>query len=129
MAERVRKVPRHRVFVGILGLILAGGCATTDGVLSGQKISQGEKAVNDAKASNAALDAPVELTAAEQKLGQAKEAHQKEEFERASRLAEEAAVEAEYARVKATTEKNRKTAEEMKKNIDTLRQEIEGKAR
>lgn len=93
------------------------------------KVSEGEKAINEAKASNASLNAPVELVAAEGKLSLAKEALAKEEYEAAARLAEEASVDAEYARARATTEKYRKTAEEMRKNIEVLRQEIQRQSR
>ncbi len=47
------------------------------------------------------------------------------DYEKATRLAERAAVDADYARTKATTAKSKKAAEEMRKSIDTLRQEVE----
>jgi hypothetical protein len=103
---------------------LAGACAS-DGTLSTQKIAAGEKAINEAKAGNASLNAPSDLEKAEGKLSQAKEAFAKKEYEKAAALAEQSSVDAEYASTKATTEKNKKAAEEMRKKVDTLRQEIE----
>lgn len=111
------------------GLLLAAGCGGTSQVVAKGKVSEGEKAVNEAKTSNASLNAPVELVAAEGKLSAAKEMFLREEYDAAARLADEASVDAEYARAKATTEKNRKAAEEMRENIEVLRQEIQRKSR
>ena len=107
------------------GLLLASGCAADGTLLSTRKIQAGEKAILDAKAGNASVDAPAELNVAEENLNQAREAQDKKEYEKAARLAERASVDAEYARTKATTEKAKKPLEEMRKNIEGLRQEIE----
>ena len=111
------------------GLLLATGCGGTSQIVAKGKVTGGEKAVNEAKASNASLNAPVELVAAEGKLSAAKEMFLREEYDAAARLADEATVDAEFARAKATTERNRKEAEEMRKNIEVLRQEIQSKSR
>ena len=111
------------------GLLLATGCGGTSQVVARGKVTEGERAINEAKASNASVNAPVELVAAEGKLSSAKEMLLNENYDAAARLADEAAVDAEYARAKATTEKSRKTAEEMQKNIEVLRQEIQSRSR
>jgi hypothetical protein len=108
---------------GVLALV-AGGCAA-NGILSREKISAGEKALNEAKISNASLNAPAELKTAEDKLVAARDALAKEDYGKANRLAEQAQVDADYARTKATTAKAKETAEGMRKNIQDLRQEIE----
>lgn len=121
-------MPTEKIYPLIAGVILslglAVGCAT-NGALSTEKISQGEKAVNDARQSNASLSALPEMKAAEDKLATAKTAFANQEYEKAGRLAEQAQVDADYARARANTEKAKKTAEEMRKNIEILRQEIE----
>ncbi len=110
--------------------LLSGGCATANyPIHSKQMISQGEKAINEAKAGNASMDAPDELKAAEEKLSLAKKEFANGWHNNASRLAKEAAVEAEYARAKATTEKEKQTVKEMQVNIDALRREIELQSR
>ena len=109
----------------VLLLAWASGCATSNGKLSAEKISVSEKMIQDAKESNAALNAPAELKSAEEMLARAQEALTKKDYKQAVYLAEQAAVDAEYARVKADSEKAKKTAEEMKKNIKALQQEIE----
>ncbi|KPK90439.1 MAG: hypothetical protein AMJ94_09440 [Deltaproteobacteria bacterium SM23_61] len=123
MDGKRRKILPFFVIAAVLGFLL-GGCAS-NGTLAAQKISTGEKAINDAKVGNAFLNAPAELNRAEGKMVQAREALAKKEYERAARLAEQASIDAEYAHTKAATSKTKKTAEEMRKNIDALRQEIE----
>jgi hypothetical protein len=119
-----RKEAKLLVFFSAALALLAGGCAS-NGTLSREKISAGEKSLNEAKISNASLNAPVELKTAEDKLAVARDALVNEDYEKAIRLAEQAQVDADYARTKATTAKAKKTAEEMRKNIQALRQEIE----
>lgn len=110
--------------VAVFGLLLISGCATY-AALPKEKISQADKAVNEAEESNASLNAPTELKAAQDKLGAAKTALGKKDYEEATRLAEQALVDADYARAKGTSEKAKKKAEELHQNIKTLRQEIE----
>jgi hypothetical protein len=118
-----RKIVRFFA-VTVVSVLLLGGCAS-DGVLSTQKITTGEKAIMEAREGNATLTAAAELNAAEQNLTQAREAYAKKEYEKATRLADRASIDAEYARNKATTEKAKKRVEEMRGNIDALRQEID----
>ena len=116
MRGKRRKILPFFAVAAVFGFLM-GGCAS-NGTLSAQKISDGQKALSDAKAGNASLNAPAELNAAEGKLAQAREALAKKEYEKAT-------IDAEYARVKSSTMKTKKTVEEMRKNIDALRQEIE----
>ena len=109
---------------GIVFLLLTGGCAT-NGNLSAEKITQGERAIAEARQSDASLSAPVEMRTAEDKIAAARTALANKEYGKAARLAAEAQVDADYARAKADSEKAKKTAEEMRENIQTLRQEIE----
>ena len=105
-------------------LMLVVGCAT-NGTLAGEKLSQGDKAVSDAKLGNASSIAPAELRVAEEKLVQAKAALAEKDYEKAGRLAEQASVDAEYAGTKARTEKAKKKVEETKQKVEALRQEID----
>ncbi len=119
------KIQPQLIFASFLGLLLAAGCATTNGTLSNEKIWQANKAVGAAKESNASLNASNELKAAEDKIVEATTALTNKEYERAVRLADEASVDADYARARATTEKAKKAAEEMRQNNKALRQELE----
>src|SRR3972149_9999415 len=84
-----------------MGLLLSSGCASKNVILSRQKVSQAEKDIHEAKASNASLGAPVELTTAEGKFSVAKEALAKGEYEKAGRAAGETWVHSGYGRVHA----------------------------
>jgi len=122
MGKKKKSVPFFAV-AAVLVLSL-GGCAS-NGALSSQKLTTGERAIMEAREGNASLTAPAELNAAEGNLTQAREAYAKKEYGKATRLAERASVDAEYARNKATTEKAKKRAEEMRRDIDVLQQEID----
>lgn len=122
--NRKRKGLQLFLVLAAFGLLLMGGCATTNGILP-EKILQGDEAIRKAAESNATLNAPRELNAAKEKLVQAKEAAYRRDYDRAIRLAEEVSIDAEYARHKAASEKARKTAEELRENIERLRQEVD----
>ena len=121
--NRKKKDLQLFLVLAVFGLLLGSGCAT-NGTLS-KKILQGDEAIRKAAESNATLNAPGELNAAEEKLVQAREAAYKRDYERATRLAEEASIDADYARSKAASEKARKMAEELRENIKVLRQEVD----
>ena len=121
-----RKSRIRKLFVVAMGLSILWLCGCSGFAASSrQKISEGDKALIEAKGSNATVNAPVELKAAEDKLGQAKAAFSKKDYNNADRLAEQALADVDYARTKGTTEKVKKEAEELRQNIKALRQEIE----
>ena len=121
--DRKRKQLQLFMVLAVFGLLLASGCAT-EGTLP-EKILQGDEAIRKAAESNATLNAPSELKAAEEKLVQAKEAAYKKDYDKAIRLAEEASIDADYARSKAASEKARKNAEQLREDIKALLQEVE----
>lgn len=126
MSMRKGRIRRMIVVPIGLGLLLSTSCSTANWPITAkQNISESEKAINEAKASNASTGAPAELKSAEEKLSLAKKEFEKGWHNDASRLAKEAAVDAELARAKATSEKDKKTVKEMQENIDSLRREIE----
>jgi len=121
--NRKRKHLKLFLVLAVFGLLLTSGCAT-NGTLP-EKILQGDEAIRKAAESNATLNAPGELNAAEEKLAQAREAAYKKDYDEAIRLAQEAIIDADYARYKAASEKARKMAEELVENIKSLRQEVD----
>jgi hypothetical protein len=121
--NRKRKHLQLFLVLAVFGLLLASGCAT-NGTLP-EKIFQADEAIRKAAESNATLNAPGELNAAKEKLAQAREAAYKRDYDKATRLAEEASIDADYARFKAASEKARKMAEDLRKNIEVLRQEVD----
>lgn len=115
---------RRRIVAVLVFGILSAGCAS-DGLIAKQRIADGDKAFQEAKQSNAGLNAPGDLKVAEEKLIQAREAMEKKDYTKAARLAEEVVIDADYARAKGSAEKAKKTAEEMRKKNEALRQEVE----
>jgi hypothetical protein len=113
------------IFVGIASLMASGCAKTFTHETSTTKMSVGEKAISVAKESNASIDAPAELKVAVDKLTAAKKALEKEDYETATRLAEQASVDADYARVKAISDKAKKATEERRQTVNTMRHEIE----
>ncbi len=118
-----RSIQGLSVVVVALGILWLNGCGGF-AALPAEKISESEKAMREAKESNASINAPVELKAAEDKLAAAKAAFKKKDYDEATRLAEQASVDADFAKAKGTSEKARKKAEEIQQNIKTLKQEI-----
>ena len=117
---------KQGLFVVVMALTILGlsGCSGLAS-LSRDNISEGDKAMLEAKESNASLNAPVELKAAEDKLEAAKVAFDKKDYDNANHLAEQALADVEYARAKGSSEKERKKADELRQNIKTLKQDIE----
>src|SRR5512136_1888325 len=86
------------LFVVVIALTVVGlsGCGGF-AALPREKISEGDKAMREAKESNASLNAPAELKVAEDKLAAAKAAFNKKNYDEATRLAEQASVDADFA--------------------------------
>jgi hypothetical protein len=119
-----KRIQQLFIVLAGLGLIVVISCSTY-ATLSREKISEGDKAISEARESNANLNAPVELKAAEDKLAEARAAFNSKDYGKATHLAEQALVDADFARAKGISEKAKKKAEEIRENINTLRQEIE----
>jgi hypothetical protein len=124
--EMSRKNRIQQLFIVFVALgLLVSGCAGAYSTLPREKISEADKAILEAKESNASLNAPIELKAAEDKLAGARAALNNKDYAEATRLAEQALVDADYARAKGTSEKAKKKAEEIRQSIKGLHEEIE----
>jgi hypothetical protein len=120
----MRRILQQLTGTGImLSLLILGGCAAK--VAPVESIANAEMAIKIAQERNAVTYSPLELRLAEDKLKDAKSAVEKEEFEKAERLAEKALMDARFAEAKALSGKAKKLAQDMRQNIETLRQEIE----
>lgn len=125
--DRVRRHQFGSIAGVVLTALMATGCASSDrdGPLSRVKIGQAERAVEEAKQSNATMNAVTDLKMAEDKLAAARAAIPKMEYKDAIKQAEAALADADYARARSTNERVRKATDEAKKNIQVLRQELE----
>lgn len=91
------------------------------------QLSQATSSISQAESLGAYESAPIELKSARDKLNQAKQALQIEDYLTAQRLAEQAIVDANLAQAKARTAKSQKTVEEIKEGIRTLQEEVDRK--
>ena len=117
-----------KIWIGILAgiALLLSGCGNSIKPPTG-KISNAELAISRAQDNNARDFAAFELRQAQDNLQKAKQAVQDEEFEKATRLADQAFMDASLAESKAEKEKARKAAKEMRESVETLQQELDRK--
>ena len=90
-----------------------------------QKATLADSRIQQAIRDDADDAAPVYMKNARNRLKDAREAMEREDYRRADRLLDEALIATEYAMLKADTEKLEKAAEEIQQNIDTLRGELD----
>lgn len=103
-----------------LGGLLLVGCA---GNPPNEQFAVTESAVRSAVSSGATQYAPLDLRAAQEKWKQAELAMQKENFDEARKLAEQAEWDARVAERKAQAAKAQKAVEDAQKGIQELREE------
>ncbi|HBM09539.1 DUF4398 domain-containing protein [Pseudomonas sp. Choline-3u-10] len=103
-----------------LGGLLLVGCA---GNPPNEQFAVTESAVRGAVSAGATEYAPVDMRAAQEKWKQAELAMQKENYEEARRLAQQAEWDARVAERKAQAAKAQKAVEDAQKGIQELREE------
>ena len=97
-------------------------CASSN-PLADEKIAVAKASVQRAEGSGAPELAPVELSAARDKLARAEQANTARNLLPATQLAEQANVDAELAEATAQQERSHKAAMEFDTSMETLRQE------
>jgi hypothetical protein len=125
--EPTRPAYRGALWAALAALSIVG-CAS-HGPLASAKVSQAERAVEEAQQAGAATNAPLELRTAQDKLKAAQAALAKGKHDQAVRAAEEATVDGEYARAVAALQRANTNADEMGQYINVLRQELERQPR
>jgi flagellar biosynthesis/type III secretory pathway protein FliH len=115
--------------MGMIGLALTSlilpACASRHAPLAHAKLSQAERAFDEAQQAGAAINAPYELKAADDKLKDARAAAAKKDYHEAIRTAEQAVVDADYARARAVHHRVKTLADEMRQGLGALRKELE----
>ena len=104
----------------LCGLVGISGCAGKGKVLT-EQIANTEKSIVAARDGNASINAPLELKLADEKLQAAKAAADKNEYDQARNLLEEAQVDADLAKAKSGSAK----AQQFRDSIKALLKEIE----
>ncbi len=101
---------------------LMAGCSTTPPPVA--ELAAAKAAVERAE-QPAARHAPDELLAAQRKLTAAQSALRSEDFERARRLADEAAIDARLATAISESSQAKMSLDQVKEGIATLKQELQ----
>ena len=112
--------------IGVAAVVMAG-CASVPKPT--EQIAVSNAAITSASRAGGAEHAPVEMKTAQDKMTQANRALDKEEYESARWLAEEAQADATLAEKKAESAKARKAAIVMGDDIRVLREEINRKSK
>ncbi len=107
----------------ITGILITTACGTSRQPPT-EIIASAESAISLAKDSNAYDYAARDLRGAEDKLQQAKEAVQKENYEDAQRLAEKALMDAKLAKAKADASGEHDATEQMRESVEKFDQDI-----
>jgi len=119
---------KHFSKVGTAGLISAalvlGGCASSGERPDGD-LRSAEASIQQAVSSDAREFEPVLLNQAQNKVADAEQLIEKEQYREAERLLEQAAVDAQLAGAKSDTAKAEQAVGEINRNIESLRQRIE----
>lgn len=125
---RISSYQRQLAFaaIGIAALVVAG-CASVPPPTEQMAVSR--SAIANAVSAGGAEYAPVEMRAAQDKMDRAGRAMQKEEFQDARWLAEEAQADARLAEKKAESAKAQKAASVTQDDIRVLREEMNRKSK
>lgn len=119
---------KHMSMLGAAGVIsiavLAGGCASSVERPDG-KLQSAESAVEKAVSSGAREFEPVLLNEAQNRIANARELMEQEQYLDARRQLEKASVDAQLAGARADTAKAKQAVEEINDSIESLRQQID----
>lgn len=119
---------KHTSMLGAAGVIsiavIAGGCASSVERPDGE-LRSAESAIQQAVSSDARDFEPVLLNQAQNRVADAEELINREQYLEASRLLEKAAVDAQLAGARSETAKARQAVDEVNRNIESLRERID----
>ncbi|MDF0751987.1 DUF4398 domain-containing protein [Marinobacter sp. 71-i] len=119
---------KHTSMLGAAGVIsiavLAGGCASSVERPDG-KLQSAESAVEKAVSSGAREFEPVLLNEAQNRIADARELIEQEQYLEARRQLEKASVDAQLAGARADTAKAKQAVEEINNSIESLRQQVD----
>lgn len=113
----------YALLMGALAVALLSGCAS-EFARPDNQLNATESAITAAESANARDAAPVLLNSAQNKLLDARDAINKEQFKKATWLLEDAEAEANLAKAKAQTDDTRQAVAELESSIDSLRDRV-----
>lgn len=124
MGDHTRQPSLVRVVSAAFAALVVVGCAS-HGPLATAKVSQAERALEEAQQAGAAASAPLEFRTAQDKLTTAQTLTARGKHDQAIRAAEQATVDGEYARAVAANQRANTVADETGQYIKVLRQELD----
>ncbi|WP_372985918.1 DUF4398 domain-containing protein [Marinobacter sp.] len=113
---------RTLILLGLTATLI--GCAGP-GPRPDSQLQWADTSIQQAEAADAREFEPILLNEAQNKLADARELIDREEYGRAERLLEQAAVDAQLAGARAETEKARRAVAEINSSIENLRKQME----
>ncbi|MBD3641640.1 MAG: DUF4398 domain-containing protein [Marinobacter sp.] len=111
--------------LSILGLAATLAACAGPGPRPDSDLQLATGSITQAEAADARQFEPVLLNQAQNKVADARELIDREEYREAERLLEQAAVDAQLAGARSETEKARRAVEEINANIENLRRQLE----
>ncbi|MDX1757848.1 MAG: DUF4398 domain-containing protein [Marinobacter sp.] len=112
---------------GVVAAALLTACSS-QGPRPDSQLLTAASAIEQAEATQARQYEPVLLNQAQNKVADARELIDEEEFDRARLLLEQATVDAQLAGARSDTAKARQAVDEINKNIESLRMQIDSSA-
>lgn len=109
----------------LIGATLSLASCASKPPVPNEQLAVSKAAIEQAQRAQANEYAPVELRQAQDKLSQAQAAVQREDYDLAKRLAEQAEVDARHAETKSHSTKARNAVAEINESIQALREELE----
>jgi len=120
---RMRPLTLIKGIAACTAIVAALAACASSNPLADEKIAVAKASVQRAEGSGAPELAPVELSAARDKLARAEQANTARNLLPATQLAEQANVDAELAEATAQQQRSHKAAMEFDTSMETLRQE------
>lgn len=118
------RIMKHAIFLmTIITLGLTFGCAQK-GKDVAENFNRASAAIQSARTSEAGTYAPLDLRIAEDKLADAQTAGNRENYDKARMLADEARINAQLAEKKADAEKAKRATKELRDSIEGLGEAI-----
>jgi hypothetical protein len=110
----------RKLMAGLAGAALVAAACASIPEPKGE-VANADLALQKSEAVNAAQFAPLDARLAREKLEKAKLAMQKEDYEKARRLAEEAEVDALVAEAKARSTRVQQNTQDLRKQVEDMR--------
>lgn len=120
------KIPHRKVWLLlVIGALMLAGCATGKQEEIRTKISNAEMMIQRAEQNEAEEYAPLQIKLAQERLEEARQHLEEDDYVEADQKADEALMDARLAEAKAQAQKAKLQAQDKEDSVKTLREEID----